>query len=308
MIDFYSLIKDTKAYKTLKAEKEKGALSHAYLFLTPDKTFLSEYLKEFSKVIMGGDAIVNKKIENDAHPDVKVYPKNHKNVLVEDVKDLIEESFYKPTEGEIKLFVITNAETMNPASQNKLLKTLEEPPKNVVLLLGATSEYALLSTIKSRVKKLEISTLNKDTVIRVLKEEYKTENASLAVSLSDGTLGSAVEYLEKEEIKDLVALVKDMTINMQSSASVLDYSVKITSQKTDVKTFLSVTSWAYSEMLKEGEITGEYPNGYKTGSVINALEKIAEANKRLTFNANATMLVEWLLLQILEGRFKWQKL
>jgi dinuclear metal center YbgI/SA1388 family protein len=48
--------------------------------------------------------------------------------------------------------------------------------------------------------------------------------------------------------------------------------------------------------------------GFSTGALLHALEKVGEANKRKKFNANPTMLIEWLLFQILEGKFKWKKL
>ena len=57
---------------------------------------------------------------------------------------------------------------MNASAQNKLLKTLEEPPKNVHILLGATSEYPLLATLKSRVKKLEIPPFDNQTIYKAL--------------------------------------------------------------------------------------------------------------------------------------------
>ena len=310
MIDFYGLVKDTQAYKTIMREKQKNALSHAYLLVVPDKIFIKEYLAEFAKLIMGanGNTRLERLIETGTHADVKIYPKNRKNILTNDVKEIIEESYFKPTESEIKLFIIENAETMNTSSQNKLLKTLEEPPKNVVILLGALSEFTLLPTVKSRVKKLELLGLNEEQVVTALKDEYNESDVRLAYSLSDGTLGSVKEILCKEEIRTSVALSKEILLNMQSSSSVLDYSVKISALKTDFNWFLSVLAWTFSGALKEGEITSEYPNGYKAGSIINALYKINEAKKRLTFNSGAQMVAEWLLLQILEGRFKWQKL
>jgi hypothetical protein len=52
---------------------------------------------------------------------------------------------------------------------------------------------------------------------------------------------------------------------------------------------------------------GAIENGYNLKSVVNAIEKIEEANLKKSFNANEMMLIEWLLFQILEGKHKWQK-
>jgi DNA polymerase-3 subunit delta' len=310
MLNFYQIIKDSTAYKTVKAEYERGTLSHAYFLLIPDKKYIKEYLKVFSKLVLGakdGDRI-SSMIDNGAYSDLITYPKNKDTIVVDDIKALIEESYYKPTENKIKLFVIENAQNMNVPAQNKLLKTLEEPPKNVVILLGATSDFSLLQTVKSRVKKLELPPLSEEVLFKALKDDYADKNLSLAISLSDKTLGSTVDILENENVSSAIKLANDIIENMQSSAQVLDFSNKTTALKIKLKDFLPVLSWAYSSALNTGEKTGVYPNGYKTASILNALEKITEVQKRLTFNAGEQALIEWLYLQILEGRFKWQKL
>ena len=310
MLNFYEVIKNSNAYKTVKTDIKSGKLSHAYLLLIPDKRFIKEYLTVFSKLILGAeeDERIGELVDKNAYQDMCVYPKNKDAVLVEDINSLIEESFYKPTENKVKLFVISSAETMNAPSQNKLLKTLEEPPKNVVILLGATSEFSLLQTIKSRTKKLELPLLSDEELFFALKEDYKDKDLETAISLCDKTLGGAVSILENESVNNSIALAKEIVEKMSSSVQVLDYSVLTTALKTGVKEFLPVLSWAFNEALKKGEKTGEYPNGYKTASIINALEKITETQKRLTFNVSEQSLIEWLYLQILEGRFKWQKL
>ena len=158
MVDLFSLIKDTRAYKTVAADKAAGRLSHAYLFISSDGVNSGEYLKIFAKLIMSdfADERADGLIDNGYHPDVLTFPKNGEAVLKEDVAKIIEESFLKPVESDKKLFLINNGESMNATSQNKLLKTLEEPPRGVHILIHATTEYPLLSTFKSRVKKLVI--------------------------------------------------------------------------------------------------------------------------------------------------------
>jgi len=63
------------------------------------------------------------------------------------------------------------------------------------------------------------------------------------------------------------------------------------------------------ELVKDAESYQKIKDaeGYTTGAILNALEKLAEARNRKKFNAGETMLLEWLLFQILEGKYKWQK-
>lgn len=326
MISFLSLVKQTGAYRAVKGDKENGRLSHAYLILSADGDNLLEYLKSFAKLIACqdiepcGECRACKLIDADRFADVNVYPKKE-TVLVEDINSLIEESYLKPVESDKKIFIVNHAETMNAAAQNKLLKTLEEPPKNVHIILGATSEFALLPTVKSRVKKLEIPAFDGEELFNFLKGEFgDVERLKNAIACGDGTVGKAVSLYSDEGLKDVSDLVSDVIVNMKSSKDVLLYSMKITASKCDVSQFLSVLELQLRDLLminqgredlvggKSNVLNLKKAERFKTGAIIYALEKITEANKRRKFNANPTMLIEWLLFQILEGKYKWQKL
>ena len=81
MIDLYSLIKETGAFKTVKGEKESGRLSHAYLIISPDQDNLTQYLKIFAKLILCdatepcGGCRKCSLIEKETFPDLYIYPK-----------------------------------------------------------------------------------------------------------------------------------------------------------------------------------------------------------------------------------------
>ena len=70
-----------------------------------------------------------------------------------DIDELIAQTYIKPIESEKRVFALVNTASMNGPAQNKLLKTLEEPPKNVFILMGIENESAILPTVKSRIKK-----------------------------------------------------------------------------------------------------------------------------------------------------------
>ncbi len=326
MTDFYSLVKDTGAYQTVKSDKAKGRLSHAYLVVMPDEENLKEYLKVFASLMLCGEEEPCGKCRNctlikgETHSDVLFFPEKEGAVLTSDVNKLVEESFFKPVEGEKKIFVLSSAHTMNAQAQNKLLKTLEEPPKNVHIILGATSAFPLLQTVKSRVKQLEIASFSNAKLIEALKEECPDiERLKKAVACGDGTVSKAKALYGDDSLKDLSSLVLDMLENMKSSREILKYSTKISKEKRDVSEFLSVLELYFRDMLvyfsgkKELVLNTEILSssalevGYNASSCVYALSKIEEAKVRKKFNANATMLLEWLLFQILEGKYKWQK-
>ena len=326
MIDFTALIKNTTAYRMILGDKTQNRLSHAYLLVCPDGDYLEEYLKIFAKVIACKsiepccECRTCSLIDKKAHSDVMFFPKEQGAVLSEDVNTIIEETFLRPIELDKKVFVISNAQTMNASAQNKLLKTLEEPPESVHIILGATSEFSLLPTIKSRVKKLEIPFFNKQTLKDALKNECEDQlKLESAIACADGTVGKVLSLYGDQNFVKIQELCLDVLVNMQSSKDVLLYSNKITASGVALNEFLSVMQLFLRDILTVCEnrqdlalnqTVNQLKNvkGFKTGSVLHAIESVTEASKRLKFNANATMLIEWLLFQILEGKYKWQKL
>ncbi len=327
MLNLFELIKETTAYRTVKGDKENNKLSHAYLILSNDGENLTEILKIFSQLVLCkegepcGKCRVCSLIETNALSDVLIYPKNKDAIMSEDVNELIEESYVKPLESDKKIFLLSHAELMNVQAQNKLLKTLEEPPENVHIFLGATNEFSLLPTVKSRVKKLQIPPFSSTKLFEALKDELTdTERLKEAIACGDGTVGQAkLNYLD-EKLKDVSSLIEDIIVNMKSSSDVLEYSTKISLSKCDLDLFLSVLELKLRDMLvkeKEKEelifnksaldrVSGA--NNFSVGALIFALESVNEAVMRKKFNVNVTMLTEWLLLKILEGKYKWQKL
>ena len=112
MIDFYSLIKTTGAYKTFINDKKHGALSHAYLVVSPEKEYLSDYLKVLAKTIACNEiepcltCKSCKGIEANSYSDLLTFPKDKETILTGDVEQLIAESYVKPVENAKKIFIL----------------------------------------------------------------------------------------------------------------------------------------------------------------------------------------------------------
>lgn len=234
MNDIFPLIKDTNAYEAVKNDKKSGNLSHAYLILHADGENLLRYLKVFVKLVACeqdepcGKCRTCRLIDENGYPDVTFYPASGETVTVADVNDLIEKSYLKPVEGDIKIFAVNGGDTMTAAAQNKLLKTLEEPPAGTYILIAAKSEFPILSTVKSRVKKLEIPAFSDEKLFNAMKSEYRDEERlKNAVSCGDGTLGDVESLYSDEKLVDIEAFIADTVNNMQSSKDVLDYSIKL---------------------------------------------------------------------------------
>ena len=327
MIDLTSLIKSTKAYESAKTDMKEGRLSHAYLLLCADKENLDSYLKEFAKTIFClegkgcGKCRPCSLIEKGLFADVVFLPREGQIISAEDITALVQDTFVKPYEADKKLYLISHGETMNATAQNKLLKTLEEPPKNVHIIIGATNEHSLLPTIKSRVKKLEIPAFSNASLIDALKQECRDiQKLTNAVCISDGTVGSALRYYNDDNISDCIDFCIDLLVNMQSSSQVIDYSDKLSKLKCDFLDVLTVLELLVRDMLamtcgksdlafnKTSLERLKSAKGFTQGSLVAVLENLVGAKKRLEANSTKNMVAEWLLFKILEEKYKWQKL
>ena len=152
---YTELIKSSTAYATLMRDVKTDALSHAYLLTGEDSVSLDLLCDMFLAAAVG--ARYENGVYNRTLADIIYLPEDSEKVLVKDVNFLTETAFVTPTELTKKFYIIDRGETMNEASQNKLLKTLEEPPAVTVVVIKAANETKILPTVLSRCRKVELS-------------------------------------------------------------------------------------------------------------------------------------------------------
>lgn len=202
-----TLLKKTQAYHILKTECAKNQNAHAYLLIFNDAQNLSSALKTFAKLFFHCDELndaksqrISQLIDNDSFSDCLCFFTDNKKLAVEDAERIQEESALNAVEGEKKVFLIGDFAEANAQTQNKLLKLLEEPPKDVVFLLGSTTAFPVLSTVISRTKKLEIPPFDildvAECLFRTYKDKYPRDTYTLCAATSDGNVGQAQNILE----------------------------------------------------------------------------------------------------------------
>jgi DNA polymerase-3 subunit delta' len=157
-----------------------------------------------------GNCIQCRRIAEGLHADLKVIGvgigeeegQSRRDIRIDQIREI--ESFLNLTayEGSYKVVILDGAELLNTAAANALLKTLEEPPVNVLLLLLTSNEDALLSTIKSRCRFLYLKPVAKSELADKLVAGYAAapEMAEQLARLSRGCLGQAVNALRDGQI------------------------------------------------------------------------------------------------------------
>ena len=137
-----------------------------------------------------------KRIARGVHADVLlVEPGDTGTIKIDQVRDAVERAAYRPFEGRRRVVIIDNAESLNVEAQNALLKTLEEPPTASTFVLVTSRPDILLLTVVSRCQRLRFGRLSPAEIAAVLRRdhEYAEADAHAAASLSDGSIGRALE-------------------------------------------------------------------------------------------------------------------
>jgi DNA polymerase-3 subunit delta' len=190
----------------------KSGPSHAYLFRGPRGAGKRAAARAFAAEILAGGAEDAEDVRRRAlldpspHPDlVWLAPKGAQHMVEEVRERVIRASAYRPYEGGKRVFVIEAAEAMRDESQNAMLKTLEEPPEFVHLILLTAEPAALLETIASRCQPVDFAPLPPEAVEAMLHDGASSEDAeeiAAVARLSAGDVEMA-RFLLAEQGRDL---------------------------------------------------------------------------------------------------------
>ena len=318
-MEFYKYFLNDKSIQKLLQDKNNNLISSCYLFRSPDEKTNYYYLKSLAMGFMCknngcmqcADCL---KVMEDTHPDILQYPKD-KLFSVNDAKDIVIEATKKPMIANCKIIIINNIDNSSEEAQNKLLKTLEEPPKNVFFFISTTSFDKVLPTIKSRLIKIEIKPFSKEIMSSIIDNYKNNVNYDLALMKGKGYLGKTINILDDENYGYCYNLAKDIVINLKSSAEVLKY-VPNKMDKNMFSCILENLSSFYRDILMictnqvtlvENEnflsefmgIKGEF----SIKALVEILKLIDKSNEKQYSNVSLTLIWETLLVKILEVKF-----
>src|SRR3989454_5682125 len=191
---------------------------HAYLFTGPEHIGKSLLAHRFAQTLLctgGADPRVApldpcntclscRKVTHGNHPDLHIISRapDKQFILIEQIRALQSDSARKTLEGRRNIFIIQGAHEMNVQAANCLLKTLEEPEPDVVLLLTVPDPGLLLPTILSRVQQVSMHLLTSSQIKTALEQrwEVESEEATLIATLAAGRMGWAVQAVEDEDL------------------------------------------------------------------------------------------------------------
>jgi DNA polymerase-3 subunit delta' len=198
------------AVQTFESAFRNDRLHHAYLITGPahvGKLLFATQIAQTLNCLSPGDEPCGTcqacmRIAAETHADVRIIRVNPEAtegpktaIGIDTVRELIASAHLRPYEGRTRVFIFDGADMMTNDAANSLLKTLEEPPPDVHLLLLASSEDSVLGTIQSRCQHIELHPLPIPQVIEILQAGHgmNAERADIVARLSRGCLGWAIE-------------------------------------------------------------------------------------------------------------------
>jgi len=311
-------------WQQLQSMRQQSRLPHAIMLMGTDGLGKNQLATLFSSALLcktptdDGFACDHcsdcQLIAATTHPDfhhIKVLD-DKKQISVTQIRELVDVCTERPHQGGYRIALISPCEAMNPSAANALLKTLEEPGDNTLLILVANARHTLPATIRSRCQLLTISPPTEERGFDWLMQEHANEphTVTLALRLSNLAPLQALNLLNSEQLHNRKILLGNMAKAAQGQLDPIKLAASINKQDTN-----SVIDWMYSLALDAKKISlspvsDKLVNNdqldllqllsSKSGkNVDNWIEQLVEAKRLLatSSNINPQLIVEDLMFR-----------
>jgi DNA polymerase-3 subunit delta' len=317
--------------RLLERALAQGRLSHAYILAGRAHVGKGTLAMSMAQAVncQGdappcGDCVPCRRIQAGRHADVVVLAvqeeAGHKSIGIDVVRKIQHQASLKPYEGACRVFIIDGAEFLTEEAANALLKTLEEPPPQVLIILTTVNADALLATVRSRCQELHLHPVAEATIAEALETRWgaDADEARRLARLAQGCVGWAIRALEDPAVLEtrarrlerLAALASASLEDRFSYAA--DLAALVPQQRTALRETLDLwASWWRDALVREAgtpelaldrdapesEASGRMSRG-ELVATIRAIHRTAEL---LDMNVNPRLALEGLML-VLPGQ------
>ena len=291
----------------------KNTLSHAHLIAGEDGVGKGKLANILAKFILNGDL-------DREYVDIINYSSEKSSFGVDDVRDIIEEVYKKPFEKDKKVIIIHEGNKLTIQAQNALLKTIEEPPKGVYIIILCESLELILDTIKSRCEIYKLKPLTKSELyeyIKIKKFNYDENRIKSSIAFSEGVPGRIDRYFNDDKLRELrnniVILIKNL--NKNDLEAILQQEESFSNLKNDKEEVLNIFGLFIRDILINKEIENEefIINSDKLEDIKeltkemsfkklnNMIKTIEEARRNIKSNVSWGMMLRVMLMGFMEG-------
>jgi DNA polymerase III subunit delta' len=318
---FASIIGHDRQKDLLRRALSSGRLPHAYLFEGPagiGKRLMALALARAIFCQQGngcGDCAACRKVDHHNHPDLHFVEADGNSIKIEQIRTMQKELSYRPLEAPKKICVIDNAEKLNLAAGNALLKTLEEPTANTLIILLTDRPDALLITVRSRCQRLPFARIERKLLMDVLCEQLAIDDteAHILTSLANGSFKKALGKDRDLYIEGRRDLLKTLTgLSPGSVLPLFSFAEKLVQDKEMLPEILEIFQAFYRDLLlyrhgrPESELVNidlmekihRVANNESTPSLLGKLSALDQTRRHLARNVNRQLAVEVLLMHL----------
>lgn len=290
---FNNILGNDKIKELLINSVKLNRTSHSYLFIGTEGIGKKLIAREFAKMILciNENKYCNKckscvEFDTDNNPDFKIIEPDGNSLKIEQIRDFQSKIAEKPIISNRKVYIINDSDKMTQEAQNCLLKTLEEPPEYVTIILIGSNENAFLSTIKSRCMILHFDKISNENIKKYLEENYQTEiNSQIMIDAFQGSIGKAIQLKEKQEdyekIEQIIYNLEKKDIVDIFNMSEILYKSK--DEKFDILDYMNIVFINLSK---------------KSSKYANCIKVVEDTKKRLQSNANYDMSIDNMLMKL----------
>ena len=318
---FEQILGHERQKNILRRALNGGRLAHAYLFAGPEGVGKRLMALAVARVLFCakgtgcGECAACRKLDHRNHPDLHVLEADGSSIKIEQIRAIQRDLSLRPCEGSRKVCLIEAADLMTIAAANALLKTLEEPRGDTLLILLTSHPQRLLETIRSRCQLLHFARQPQELIRATLQTQLGVDDAEAHVlaALSEGSFKKAFGKDRQLYLEERRTLLKTLTaLSAGSILPTLEFAEQLAGDKASLPDILEIFQAFYRDVLLtlHGRDSSELVNldlGEKVrrvadredvGNVLAKLEALGSARRQLERNLNPQLVMEVLLLRL----------
>ena len=322
-MDFKDIIGHEKIIEGLNRAISNQTISHSYLFEGEESIGKRKVAYAFAKALLckgEGKLPCNtcsscSKFDSGNHPDFFAIEPENNIIRVHQVESLIKEITTSPYESTRKIFIIDDSHKMNTESKNTLLKTLEEPPTYVNIILISSSSNNLLPTILSRVQSIKFYPIEYSKVMDLLVSDHNKspEEAKFIAEFTKGAIGKSIDissdkgFFQRRDqvIKIIGSLVKGDKTKALSAMDFFNENKEIVDEILDIfllwfRDLLLFKELGENSLLinkdKLEDLSSQSKVNYN--EINDIIVRVQETKQNIRRNVNYQLAIETMLLNI----------
>ena len=283
---FDSIVGNYSIKKILEKSILDKKTSHSYLFVGMQGIGKKLMAVEFAKALLGINQI-EKQIEEINHPDFICIEPDGNGIKIEQIRELQKKIPEKPIQSTKKVYLINEADSMTFEAQNCFLKTLEEPPEFVTIILIGSQESAFLPTIKSRCMIFHFQPIQEQEMRQYLEKQGITNLTNHQLEMFQGSIGKALSLKDKQPMYELLENMVN-SLNQKDLIDILKISEPLYQAKEEIFEILEYINLLLLKRAKENYL------------YTNCIQIVENTKKMLKQNVNYDMCIDNLIINMWE--------